>query len=126
MVYYRYLCFQEDGRVLYALTSAHPGEMILRFQKMYLRGVEYSDPCAVWGTYTVQKNRVTVVARQPWQYVRLEMDIHPEYVMHGRWGYLSFERHMSSESGNFEDESRDRIVFDVPEEPFRFLKSKRL
>lgn len=131
MVYYRYLYFQEDGRVLYALTSAAPHEMFLRFRKMCLQrktphGDAYTDPAAVWGTYTVQKMQVTVDARQPWQHVRLEMTIQPEYRMHGRWGYLSFDRHMASKSANFEEWSNDRNIFEVPEEPFRFIKGKRL
>ena len=126
MVYYRYLYFQEDGRVLYALTSAGPHEMFRRLRKMCLHETEYTDPAAVWGTYSVQKTQVVVNARQSWQHVRLEMTIQPQYRLHGRWGYLSFDRHMTSESGNFEDWSHDRVVFDVPEEPFRFVKDKRL
>lgn len=126
MVYYRYLYFQEDGRVLYALTSVGPHEMFRRLRKMCLHETEYTDPAAVWGTYSVQKNKVTVNARQPWQYVRLEMTIQPRYRLHGQWGYLSFDRHMTSDRGNFEDWSHDRVVFEVPEEPFRFVKDKRL
>ena len=126
MIYYRYLYFQEDGRVLYALTSTSPHDMFRRLRKMCLHETEYSDPAAVWGTYTVQKNHVVVNARQSWQHVRLEMTIQPQYRLHGQWGYLSFDRHLTSESGNFEDWSHDRVVFDVPEEPFRFVKDKRL
>lgn len=126
MVYYRYLYFQEDGRVLYALTCSGPHEMFRRLRKMCLHETDYADPAAVWGTYTVQKTHVTVSARQPWQFVKLEMTIQPQYRLHGKWGYLSFDRHMTSESGNFEDWSNDRVVFDVPEEPFRFVKDKRL
>ena len=81
MVYYRYLYFQEDGRVIYALTSAGPHEMFQRFRKMCLHSdeTEYTDPAAVWGTYEVQKTHVTVKARQSWQYVQLHLTIQPHY-----------------------------------------------
>ena len=36
-VYYRYLYFQEDGTVLYALTSSPPHEMFPRFRHVLLR-----------------------------------------------------------------------------------------
>lgn len=123
MVYYRYLYFQEDGRVLYALTSASPHEMFRRFLKMCL--TRESDPAAVWGAYQVSKRQVTVTAKQAWQYVKFELTIQP-YTIHGRNGYLSFDRHMASASGCFEVYSNDLIVFDAPDEPFRFLKDKRL
>jgi F-box protein 9 len=122
-VYYRYLYFQEDGRVLYALTAASPHEMFRRFLKVCL--TRQPDKAAVWGTYEVSKSTVTINARQAWQYVRLEVSIQPESV-HGRNGLLRFDRHMASSIGDFDDWSRDRTVFEVPSEPFRFVKDRRL
>jgi F-box protein 9 len=121
--YYRYLYFQEDGRVLYALTAASPHEMFRRFLKVCL--TRQPDKAAVWGTYEVSKSTVTINARQAWQYVRLEVSIQPESV-HGRNGLLRFDRHMASSIGDFDDWSRDRTVFEVPSEPFRFVKDRRL
>jgi F-box protein 9 len=133
-VYFRYLYFFENGRVLYALTSQPPHEMFPRFLKMCLYRPEERpeegdsiDKAAVWGTYQVQKCKVMVQAKQPWQYVRLELSIKPENTMHGRYGYLSFDRHETSISGKFDAETwGDRISYDVPDEPFRFIKDKRL
>lgn len=126
-MYYRYLYFQEDGRVLYALTPSPPHEMFRRFLKVCLtthhKGEKDKD--AVWGTYQVQKDSVTVSARQPWQHVQLELTIQP-YTENGRFGYLSFDRHMSSASGCFGEDSRDRVIYEVPGEPFRFIRHKRL
>ena len=123
MTYYRYLYFQEDGRVLYAVTASPPHEMFRRFLKVCLSREE--DPAAVWGTYQVHRNHVTVHAKQPWQFVQLDATIQPNNI-HGRYGYLSFDRHMTSASGNFDDWSSDRIEHEVPDEPFRFVKDKRL
>jgi hypothetical protein len=83
------------------------------------------DKTAVWGNYEVKKNTVTVSARQPWQHVELELTIQP-YNTHGRFGYLSFDRHMTSSSGRFDDRSPDRVQYDAPEEPFLFIRHKRL
>lgn len=124
-VYYRYLYFQEDGRVVYALTATPPHEMFARLLKLCLKGEP--DPAAVWGTYHVQKTAVTVQAKQSWQYVRLDLTIQVDQQLHGRYGYLSFDQHMTSVSGDFSDSSRsDKIVYEVPSEPFRFVKDKRL
>jgi F-box protein 9 len=126
-VYYRYLYFQEDGRVLYALTTSPPHEMFRRFLKVCLqRGNEkVNDKDAVWGTYQVMKDSVTVSAQQPWQHVQLELTIQP-FTESGRFGYLSFDRHMTSSSGSFGDDSRDRVVYDITGDPFRFVRHKRL
>lgn len=124
--YYRYIYFLENGRVLYALTSTSPPEMFNRFKRVCLSLHSHNDPTIVHGTYQVQKNHVTVHAKQQWQYVRLELTIQPQYLYHGRWGYLSFDRHMTSATDNFEDWSPDRIEFEVPEEPFRFFRDRRL
>jgi F-box protein 9 len=126
-VYYRYLYFQEDGRVLYALTTSPPHEMFRRFLKVCLQrgGEKVNDKDAVWGTYQVMKDSVTVSARQPWQHVQLELTIQP-FTESGRFGYLSFDRHMTSSSGSFGDDSRDRVVYEITGDPFRFVRHKRL
>jgi F-box protein 9 len=126
-VYYRYLYFQEDGRVLYALTTSPPHEMFRRFLKVCLQrgGEKVNDKDAVWGTYQVMKDSVTVSARQPWQHVQLELTIQP-FTESGRFGYLSFDRHMTSSSGSFDDDSRDRVVYEITGDPFRFVRHKRL
>jgi F-box protein 9 len=121
--YYRYLYFQEDGRVLYALTATHPHEMLVRIVKTCLAGEE--DRAIVWGTYEVRKSMVSVTAKQPWQHVLLELTIQVENQIHGRYGYLSFDRHLSSSNGKFDDYSTV-VEYEVPGEPFRFLKDKRL
>jgi F-box protein 9 len=126
-VYYRYLYFQEDGRVLYALTTSPPHEMFRRFLKVCLQrgGEKVNDKDAVWGTYQVMKDSVTVSARQPWQHVQLELTIQP-FTESGRFGYLSFDRHMTSSSNSFGDDSRDRVVYEITGDPFRFVRHKRL
>ena len=123
MTYYRYLYFQEDGRVLYALSPTPPHEMFPRFLRMSL--TREPDRSAVWGTYEIQKNSVTVSAVQAWQHVRLFLTITP-YTLHGRFGLISFDGHQTSESGNFEDWSPDRITYEVPSEPFHFVRDTRL
>jgi F-box protein 9 len=125
-VYYRYLYFHENGRVLYALTSASPVEMFGRFLRMCLNPSE-TDEAAVWGTYQVHKRRVTVTARQPWQYVKFEMTIQPSN-LHGRYGMLSLDQHISNTTPDFDAASHcpHRVQYEVPEEPFRFVRDKRL
>ena len=118
--YYRYLYFQEDGRVLYALTTAPPHEMFRRLRKVCLQ--KASDDAAVWGTYEVAKRTVSIHAVQPWQHVRLRLTIQPNTI-HGRYGYLSFDKHETSSSGDFD---MDKLDFDVPDEPFRFVRDRRL
>lgn len=83
------------------------------------------DKQAVWGRYQVAKNRVTVVAEQPWQVVRLEMSILPQSG-YGKFGTLSFDRHTSSTDGTFDDYSDDVVEYKVPNELFRFIKNHRL
>lgn len=123
-IYYRYLYFQEDGRVLYALTTAPPHEMFPRFRKVCLS--KEPDKAAVWGTFTVAGRIVTVEAEQSWQHVRLQLSILPNN-LHGRYGMLSFDGHVTSSKGRFDDPwDRSRVVFEVPEEPFRFVKDRRL
>ena len=127
LVYYRYLYFQEDGRVLYALTATPPHEMFPRLLRLCLVPNE-SDKAAVWGTYRVQKTTVTVWAKQEWQNVQLVLSIDTTNQLHGRYGLLTIEEHYTSKNGNFDEADwwSDRIQYDVPEEPFRFVKDKRL
>jgi hypothetical protein len=125
MVYYRYLYFSENRQVLYALTPTPPHEMFPRLRRVCLSG--QSDKSAVWGTYTVHKTTVTVDAQQEWQHVRLVLTIDVQNRLHGRYGYLTFDHHVSSLSGKFSDDWRsDNIVYDVPGEPFRFVADRRL
>ena len=126
MVYYRYLYFEENGRVLYALTPSPPHEMFPRLKRVCLTG--QTDRSAVWGTYKVQKTNVTVQAKQSWHHVQLTLNIDLENRSNGRYGCLTFDRHMTSVTGNFDDDDwlSDRIVYDIPDEPFRFIKDKRL
>lgn len=122
-VRFRYLYFQEDGRVLYALSSAPPHEMFVRLLKVVLH--KTNDPAAVWGTFQVQKTNCTIVARQEWHTVKFECTIIPQSI-HGRFAALSIDRHLSSPSGSFEEWSADRVEYKVPSEHFRFVKDPRL
>ena len=127
-VYYRYLYFQENGRVLYALTTAAPHEVFRRFLRVCLTGEP--DDAAVWGRYQVRKRQVTVVAQQPWQHVKLDLTIQDD-AAHGRYGMLSFDSHVTNTSGNFDYDGSagwcpNRVVYEVPEEPFRFVRDVRL
>jgi hypothetical protein len=97
--------------------------MIQRFWKMMV--TKQPDKAAVWGRYQVAKNKVTVVAQQAWQVVRLEMSIQPQSI-YGKFGSLSFDRHMSSSNGTFDDCSADVVEHKVPHEVFRFVKDRRL
>lgn len=126
MVYYRYLYFEENGRVLYALTPSPPHEMFPRLNRVCMTG--QVDRSAVWGTYKVQKTTITVQAKQSWHHVQLTLNIDLDNRSHGRYGCLTFDRHMTSATGNFDDNDwlSDRIIYDIPEEPFRFIKDKRL
>jgi F-box protein 9 len=154
VVYYRYLYFQEDGRVLYALTSTSPHEMFQRLLKVCLNrkkpdkdgkggaGGSTLDKSIVWGTYQVQKDNVTIVARQPWHTIQFELTIQNTTTASaaissskhsmwddppdGKFGRLTLDRHLSSPSGCFEEWSQDRVEYKVPEESFRFIRSNRL
>jgi F-box protein 9 len=53
-VYFRYLYFFEDGRVMYALTHAGPHEMIPRFRRMLIHGYGSKDKWGVWGQYQLR------------------------------------------------------------------------
>jgi hypothetical protein len=83
------------------------------------------DPAAVWGTYQVQKNALTIVAQQAWLTVKFELTIeaNPD---HGRFGSFTMDGHFSSKSAYFDDWSRDRVEYAVPNQTFRFVKDPRL
>lgn len=129
-VYYRYLYFQEDGTVLYALTTSGPHEMFPRLRKINLKCKVKDGPtddnATVWGRYQVSGKNVTVVARQPWQWVRLDLAIETDITIHGRFGYLSVKRHVTSSSPDFDARNAATVEFDIPDEPFRYVRSKRL
>ena len=133
-VYYRYLYFFEDGRVMYALTHAHPMEMIPRFHNMIIRGYGSKDKWGVWGKYQIKKDIVRIWASQSWHDVCFQMrvipsnkELHYESGDKGVCTSMLFEKHMSSALGNFEDDSRDLVTYEVPQYLyFRFLRDRRL
>uniref|UniRef100_A0A7S2UEE2 F-box domain-containing protein n=1 Tax=Attheya septentrionalis TaxID=420275 RepID=A0A7S2UEE2_9STRA len=152
-VYYRYLYFQERGtRVLYALTTTSPHEMIPRFLKAKKAAAHFApgkneqnfkntveDKAVVWGRYEVQGSTLRVWATHPWHDVMMEMNFlsgdEEDYYYHGSntetWGAnfccMRFAKHLSSKSGNFDEYySRDLVDYKVPDEPFRFLRDQRL
>jgi F-box protein 9 len=133
-VYYRYLYFFEDGRVMYALTHATPLEMIPRFVKMLLHGRGSKDKWGVWGRYQIARDVVRVWAAHSWHEVSFQLRVIPSNgVFHydsgdrGVCTTIALEMHMSSASGNFEDDSQDLVKYDIPSHCyFRFLKDKRL
>jgi hypothetical protein len=86
-----------------------------------------TDPAAVWGTYQVQKNALAIVARQAWHTVKFELTIEANS-SYGRFGSFTLDRHFSSKSACFDDSSRDRVEFDVPNQnqTFRFVRDPRL
>jgi F-box protein 9 len=119
----RYLYFQEDGRVLYALSSTPPHEMFRRLLQVVLH--KSNDEAAVWGTYQVQKTHLSITARQEWHTVRFDLTIQSTSECR-RYGALSMDRHLSSPSGCFDDFSADRVQYKVPSERFRFVRDPRL
>ena len=123
-VYFRYLYFLESGKVLYALTTTRPHEMIPRLVQMRVHGAK--DKAAVEGEYEIQATKLIVRAVQEWQTVKLELSIQPMSAW-GRFGALSFDRHLSSAAGDFDEYwSRDLVEYEVPEQDFGFLKDHRL
>lgn len=134
-IYYRYLYFFEDGRVMYALTHAHPHEMIPRFANMILRGYGSKDKWGVWGKYQIKKDIVRVWASQQWHDVCFQMKVLPSNKVlnydngdRGVCTSMQLEKHMSSASGNFEDDNQyDLVTYEVPQHLyFRFLRDRRL
>ena len=126
--YYRYLDFYEDGRVLYALTVKPPYEMIPRFLKVKSTG-QLESP-AVFGTYQIQKDIVTISIQHPWHHVRIVLRVMKDGVpgAFGRFWSLEFVTHLSSASGNFDEYwSRDLVEYDIPpNKDFLFLRDWRL
>lgn len=132
-IYYRYLYFFEDGRVLYALTHATPGEMVPRFHKMLLHGWGSKDKWGVWGRFSIKREKIRVWAKQDWHEVCFQLRvIRSNKELHygddrGRWTSMELERHMSSPSGNFNDDSHDLVKYQLPDNLyFRFLHDRRL
>ncbi|KAK1747294.1 F-box only protein [Skeletonema marinoi] len=134
-IYYRYLYFFEDGRVMYALTHAHPMEMIPRFHNMILRGYGSKDKWGVWGKYQIKKDIVRVWATQQWHDVCFQMRVLPSNKVlnydngdRGVCTSMQLDKHMSSASGNFEEDNRyDLVTYEVPPHLyFRFLRDRRL
>jgi len=133
-VYFRYLYFFEDGRALYALTHVPPAEMVPRLAGMLVRGAGSKDRWGVWGRYQIRRDVVQVRASQAWHEVCFQLRVLPSNkVLHydaGDWGTyttMALEKHMSSESGNFEEDSRDLVQYDIPLQCyFRFLRDRRL
>jgi F-box protein 9 len=123
-VYYRYFYFQEDGRVVYALTSSPPHEMFRRLLKLVLHK-DATDSAAVWGDFVVQKDACTVIAKQQHTTVRFDLTIQPQSSF-GRFAAMTLDQHFSSKSANFEDWSEDRVEYKVPTEIFRFIRDPRL
>lgn len=124
-VYYRYIYFQENGTLLYALSPAAPHDMVRRFLSILQTGQK--DKVAVPGTFVVKKNSVTILAEQEWQHVKLELTIQSDSYW-GRFGALSFDRHLTSKSGNFDESAWPNDVkdYEVPNEMFRYLVDRRL
>lgn len=133
-VYYRYLYFFEDGRVMYALTHATPLEMIPRFSRMLLRGDGSKDKWGVWGRYQIAKDVVRVWVSHSWHEVCFQLRVIPSNrVLHydsgdrGACTTLALDMHLSSVSGNFDDESQDLVKYEIPSHAyFRFLRDRRL
>lgn len=123
-VYYRYLYFHEDGRVLYALSNSPPKVMFRRILNVILNKEE-TDPAIVCGNFQVQKYNCKVIAKQPWHTVKFEITIVPESI-HGRFAALSIDRHLTSVSGCFDEWPYDSVEHKVPDKQFRFIRDPRL
>ena len=134
-VYYRYLYFFEDGRVMYALTHAAPVEMIPRFNRMLLHGYGSKDKWGVWGKYQIRKDTVRVWVSHAWTDVCFQLKvILSNKVLYyesdkGKCTNILLEDHLSSASSNFEEDSHDLVRYDIPigeQSYFRFMKDRRL
>ncbi|KAL7554921.1 hypothetical protein ACHAWF_018476 [Thalassiosira exigua] len=133
-IYYRYIYFFEDGRVMYALTHATPGEMIPRFGSMLLNGHGSKDKWGVWGRYQIKRDVVRVWVSQSWHDVCFQLSVvpsnkafHYDTADRGMYTTMTLEKHMSSASGNFGDDSYDLVKYDIPSHcRFRFLRDRRL
>ena len=129
--YYRYMNFFENGKLLYALTSKPPHEMIPIFQTMIQNNTSSKNNVnAVLGSYEIQKEKVTINVTHAWHHVRMVLrvllDGYPG--SRGRFWGLELEKHWSSKSANFDEYwSQDLVDYKVPVEPvFRFLREWRL
>lgn len=109
--------------MLYALSSARPHDMFRRLLKVCLKKKE--DPAAVWGTFEVQKDTLTITARQEWHTVKFKLTIGSDK-MSGKFGVLTLDEHHSSPSGCFDYWSNDLVEYDVPEGYIRFVRDRRL
>ena len=107
--------------MLYALTSAPPHEMFRRLLNVCLKKLK--DPAVVSGTYEVNEKMVNIQARQSLDTVQLELTI--EHASR-RFGALKLDRHLSSPTGCFEERSRDRVEYKVPNQQFQFVQAKFL
>mmetsp|Transcript_21958 Transcript_21958/g.52267 ORF Transcript_21958/g.52267 Transcript_21958/m.52267 type:complete len:429 (-) Transcript_21958:11-1297(-) len=123
-VYYRYLYFHEDGRVLYALSNSPPKVMFGRILNVILNK-DVTDPAIVCGNFQVQKYNCNVVAKQAWHTVKFEITIVPESI-HGRFAALTIDRHLTSVSGCFDEWPYDSVEHKVPDKRFRFIRDPRL
>ncbi len=125
--YYRYLYFFEDGRVLYSLTSRPPYEQLPIFINVLT--TNKGQHSAVFGTYEIQKDKCCVCIQHPWHHVRLYLTVMENGCVGalGKFWALKFERHLSSASNDFDEYwSRDLVEYDVPAEPFRYLRDWRI
>lgn len=125
--YYRYLYFFENGIVLYSLTSRPPHEQMPIFQKVL--ATNETQHSAVFGTYEIQKDQCVVCIEHPWHHVRLFLKVMENGCEGavGKFWSLKFEKHQSSASNDFDEYwSRDLVEYDVPHDPFRFLRDWRL
>jgi F-box protein 9 len=134
-VYFRYMYFFEDGRVMYALTHATPLEMIPRFKRMLIHGYGSKDKWGVWGTYQLRKDEVVVKVSHDWHDVCFQLRVIPSNKVlcydsgdKGMYTTIQLEKHLSSAVGDFEeDRSPDLVNYDVPPSAyFRFLRDRRL
>jgi len=120
-IHYRYLCFQENGNVLYALSASPPYEMIPRFVKM--KRTNHSDKQAVVGKYEVSKFGVRVWTSHKWSDISLDLIIVRTGLIPGSANFteLTLVRHRLAVDGNFNGE--DVVEFDVPtDRNFKFFR----
>lgn len=126
--YYRYLTFYEDGKVLYSLTSKPPHEAIPIFVK--IQAGHPTTHSTVFGHYEIQKDMVTVKIQHPWHHVKLVLRILENGApgaAEGRFWALQFVKHQSSASNNFDEYwSRDLVEYEVPPNPFLFVRNWKL
>lgn len=143
-VYYRYLNFLEDGRVIYGLTTDPPQVIIRRIRQLKAdSGREQKD--LVWGRYQVSKYDVKVRARHPWCNVMLDLEIIPSTKnsgIRGKFCHLRFVKHVTNSDPEFEltcfSDNQENYVDNwwsnihgavehkVPEEYFRFVRNWKL